>query len=230
MHYEGPQVHTQEVITLGRVRTQQRLIDRDVATIVPNQPLTETQLLTSESRLYDHTGVFDWAEVDPRRQITTQTKEDVLVKVHEAKRNTMTYGFGFEIINRGGSIPSGTVVLPGLATGRPDFEFHGKPNYLLRARGSFQYTRNTLRGKGESLSATAFAGRLDQRVAGYYIDPKFSLVDPGARRRPFLLNTYEENPIYSSQIENGSVQLQKVSGSGKSTTSSSCVIASVKRT
>ena len=43
------------------------------------------QLLTAESNLYNHTGVFDWAEVDPRRQITTQTKEDVLVKVHEAK-------------------------------------------------------------------------------------------------------------------------------------------------
>ncbi len=29
--YEGPQVYTQDVLTLGRVRTQQRLIDRDVA-------------------------------------------------------------------------------------------------------------------------------------------------------------------------------------------------------
>ncbi len=86
--YEGPQVYTQDVLTLGRVRTQQRLINRDVASIVPNHPLTETQLLTAESKLYNHTGVFDWAEVDPRRQITTQTKEDVLVKVHEAKRNT----------------------------------------------------------------------------------------------------------------------------------------------
>ncbi len=119
--YEGPQVFTQDVVTLGRQRTQQRLINRDVATIVPNHPLTETELLTAESELYNHTGVFDWAEVDPRRQITTQTKEDVLVKVHEAKRNTMTYGFGFEIINRGGSIPSGTVALPGSATGRPSF-------------------------------------------------------------------------------------------------------------
>ena len=48
--YEGPQVFTQDVVTLGRQRTQQRLIDRDVATIVPNQPLTETALLTAEKR------------------------------------------------------------------------------------------------------------------------------------------------------------------------------------
>jgi outer membrane protein insertion porin family len=206
--YEGPQVHTQDVITLGRVRTQQRLIDRDVATIVPNQPLTETQLLTGESRLYDHTGVFDWAEVDPRRQITTQTKEDVLVKVHEAKRNTMTYGFGFEIINRGGSIPSGTVAIPGLPPVGLPSNFTVSQTTYYGPRGSFQYTRNNVRGKGESLSATAFAGRLDQRVAGYYIDPNFRWSSWGATASIFTEHN-EENPIYSSQIENGSIQLQK---------------------
>ncbi len=206
--YEGPQVHTQDVITLGRVRTQQRLINRDVATIVPNQPLTETQLLTAESRLYDHTGVFDWAEVDPRRQITTQTKEDVLVKVHEAKRNAMTYGFGFEIINRGGSIPSGTVAIPGLPPVGLPSNFTVSQTTYYGPRGSFQYTRNNVRGKGESLSATAFAGRLDQRVAGYYIDPNFLWSSWGATASIFTERN-EENPIYSSQIENGSLQLQK---------------------
>jgi len=206
--YEGPQVFTQEVITLGRQRTQQRLIDRDVATIVPNQPLTETDLLTSESQLYNHTGVFDWSEVDPRRQITTQTKEDVLVKVHEAKRNTITYGFGFEIINRGGSIPSGTVALPNLPPVGLPSNFTTSQTTFYGPRGTFQYTRNNVRGKGESLSATAFAGRLDQRVAGYYIDPSFRWSKWGATTS-ILAERDEENPVYSSQVENGSLQFQR---------------------
>jgi outer membrane protein insertion porin family len=206
--YEGPQVFTQDVITLGRQQTQQRLIDRDVATIVPNHPLTETQLLTAESQLYNHTGVFDWAEVDPRRQITTQTKEDVLVKVHEAKRNTMTYGFGFEIINRGGSIPSGTVALPNLPPVGLPSNFTTSQTTFYGPRGTFQYTRNNVRGKGESLSATAFAGRLDQRVAGYYIDPSFLWSKWGATTS-ILAERDEENPVYSSQVENGSLQLQR---------------------
>jgi outer membrane protein insertion porin family len=206
--YEGPQVHTQDVVTLGRVRTQQRLIDRDVATIVPNQPLTETQLLTSESQLYNHTGVFDWAEVDPRSQITTQTKEDVLVKVHEAKRNTMTYGIGFEVINRGGSIPSGTVALPNLPPVGLPSNFTTSQTTYYGPRGTFQYTRNNVRGKGESLSATGFAGRLDQRVAGYYIDPNFLWSKWGATTS-ILAERDEENPIFSSQVENGSAQLQR---------------------
>ena len=206
--YEGPQVHTQDVLTLGRVRTQQRLINRDVATIVPNQPMTETELLTSESKLYNHTGVFDWAEVDPRRQITTQTSEDVLVKVHEAKRHTMTYGFGFEVVNRGGSIPSGTVALPNLPPVGLPSNFTTSETTYYGPRGSFQYTLNNVRGKGESLSATAFAGRLDQRVAGYYIDPNFRWSSWGSTIS-ILAERDEENPVYSSQVENGSAQLQK---------------------
>jgi outer membrane protein assembly factor BamA len=206
--YEGPQVVTQDVVTLGRQRTQQRLINRDVATIVPNHPLTETELLTAESELYNHTGVFDWAEVDPRRQITTQTKEDVLVKVHEAKKNTMTYGFGFEIINRGGSIPSGTVALPNLPPVGLPSNFTSSQTTFYGPRGTFQYTRNNVRGKGESLSATAFAGRLDQRVAGYYIDPSFRWSKWGATTS-ILAERDEENPVYSSQVENGSLQFQR---------------------
>jgi outer membrane protein assembly factor BamA len=198
--FEGPQVHTHDVLTLGRVRTQPRLIDRDVATIVPGQPLTETELLSSESRLYNHTGVFDWAEVDPRRQITTQTTEDVLIKVHEAKRNTMTYGFGFEVINRGGSIPSGTVALPNLPPVGLPSNFTTSQTTYYGPRGTFQYTRNNVRGKGESLSATAFAGRLDQRVAGYYIDPNFHWSNWGSTTSILEATRYRDSSTRKSMM------------------------------
>ena len=206
--YEGPQVHTGDVLTLGRVRTQQRLINMDVASIVPNHPLEEGQLLTAESNLYNHTGVFDWAEVDPRRQITTQTTEDVLVKVHEAKRNTMTYGFGFEVVNRGGSVPSGTVALPGLPPVGLPSNFTTSETTYYGPRGSIQYTRNNYRGKGESLSFTGFAGRLDQRAAAYYINPNFRWSKWGSTAS-MLVEKDEENPVYSSQIESASYQFQR---------------------
>ena len=206
--YEGPQVHTGDVLTLGRVRTQQRLINMDVASIVPNHPLEEGQLLTAESNLYNHTGVFDWAEVDPRRQITTQTTEDVLVKVHEARRNTMTYGFGFEVVNRGGSVPSGTVALPGLPPVGLPSNFTTSETTYYGPRGSIQYTRNNYRGKGESLSFTGFAGRLDQRAAAYYINPNFRWSKWGSTAS-ILIEKDEENPVYSSQIESASYQFQR---------------------
>jgi outer membrane protein insertion porin family len=205
---EGPRVRTGDVLTLGREHTRQSLINKDVTELKPGQPLTETALLTAGSRLYDHTGVFDWAEVDPKRQITTQTVDDVLVKVHEAKRNSMTYGFGFEVINRGGSIPSGTVALPNLPPiGLPP-NFRTSETTFYGPRGTFEYTRNNVRGKAESLSLTAFAGRLDQRFAAYYLDPTFRWT-LWKTTTSLSYEKNEENPIFSSQQELAALQIQR---------------------
>ena len=206
--YEGPQVYAGNVVTLGRVNTKQRLINEDTDGIKTGSPLTETELLASESRLYDHTGVFDWAEVDPKAQITTQTKEDVLVKVHEAKKNQITYGFGFEVINRGGSVPGGTVVVPGLPPVGLPTNFQTSQTTFYGPRGTFQYTRNNLRGKGESFSFTGFAGRLDQRAAVYYIDPRIFWTRWRATTS-ISAEVNEENPIYSSRQGLGSFELQR---------------------
>jgi outer membrane protein assembly complex protein YaeT len=206
--YEGPRVMTGDVITLGRLHTDQHLIDADVSDIKPEQPLTETSLLASGSKLYDHTGVFDWAEVDLKRPVTTQTVEDVLVKVHEAKRNSLTYGFGFEVINRGGSIPSGTVALPNLPPVGLPANFKTSQATFYGPRGTFQYTRNNLRGKAESFSFTAFAGRLDQRFAAYYMDPTLRWSHWKATTSASFEKN-EENPIYSSREEMGTFQMQR---------------------
>jgi len=206
--YEGPRVFTGDVLTLGRNYTRQRLIDQDVSVLKPDQPLTETNILTAGSNLYNHTGVFDWAEVDPKRQISTQTSEDVLVKVHEAKRNDFTYGFGFELINRGGSIPSGTAAVPNLPPVGLPSDFKTSQTTFYGPRGSFQYTRNNFHGKGESLTMTAFAGRLDQRFGIYYINPNLRWTS-WKSTFSFSAERNEQNPIFSSQQEFGSWQIQR---------------------
>lgn len=206
---EGPRVITGKIITLGREHTDQRVFNNDLKAIKPGTPLTESELFAAGSKLYDHTGVFDWAEVDPKAPIAiTPPENDVLVKVHEAKRNELTYGFGFEVIRRGGSIPTGTVALPNLPpVGLPD-NFTTSESTFYGPRGTFQYTRNNLRGKAESLSVTGFGGRLDQRVAFYYINPNFRWTSWKATTSA-LVERNEENPIFSSQQEHGTFQLQR---------------------
>ena len=81
---EGPRVIICSVATLGARATRQSLIDQTVR-LKPEVPLREDEMFSAESRLYS-LGIFDWAEIDPRRQITTQNQEDVLVKVHESKK------------------------------------------------------------------------------------------------------------------------------------------------
>ena len=206
--YEGPRVITGDVLTLGKERTQQRLVNEDLKVIRTDQPLRESDLLRVGTDLYNHAGVFDWAEVDPRRPITTQTREDVVAKVHEAKRNEFTYGIGFEVINRGGNLPSGTVALPSLPPLGLPSNFTTSQKTFYGPRGTAQYTRNNIFGKGDSLSLTAFAGRLDQRGAIYLITPKI-FWEAWTATTSFSVERDEENPIFSFQQGVSTFQLQK---------------------
>ncbi len=204
---EGPQVHVANVITLGRQDTRQRVISRQTMNIQPGTPLRERDMLTDENNLYQP-DIFDWAEIDPRRHITTQTMEDVVIKVHEAKKNTISYGVGFEIINRGGSVPSGTVAVPGLPPVGLPSSFKTSEKTFYGPRGTFQYTRKNLRGKAESLLLSGFAGRLDQRGSVTYTNPSFWWTN----WRSDLMISGEhnsENPIFTSRIGEAGWQLQR---------------------
>src|SRR5713101_6496567 len=142
---EKQQVKVNDVLLVGNKRTRPSLIDK-TANITPETPLSQGRLLTGESKLHE-LGVFDWASVEPRRPITDQSNEDVLVKVHEAGQNEVSYGFGLEVARRGGNVPSGTIALPGqppITSGAPNFTAAEKP--FVSPRGSIGFTRYNVRG------------------------------------------------------------------------------------
>jgi outer membrane protein insertion porin family len=211
---EGPQVIIARVDTLGRDVTRQSLIDRSV-NFKPETPLRQDQMLIDENELYN-LGIFDWAEIDPRRTITTQTEEDVLVKVHEAKRNSITYGYGFEVINRGGSVPGGTVAVPGIPPVGVSQNFVTSEKTFYGPRGTFQYTRKNLWGKAETLNVSGLAGRLDQRGTVTFQSPHFygtnwtSQVSVEGEHN-------SENPIFTSRLAQTGFQLQRPLGKAKHT-------------
>ena len=203
--YEGPRVVTTNIVTVGRKQTQQSFINR-TSKLHPNRPLTENDMLAAESRLYEP-GIFDWAEVDPRRQITTQNREELVVKVHEAKRNSLTYGFGFEVIKRGGSIPSGTVTVPGIPPVGVSQNFRTAEQTFYGPRGSIEYTRKNIFGRAETLTVGGLADRLDQRGNITFQDPHFR----STNWEWDLSGTGEHdstNPIFTSRVGEGSTQLQ----------------------
>src|SRR4029077_19298891 len=109
-------------------------------------------------------GVFDWANVSPRRTITDQanheTSEDVIVKVHEAKRNSITYGLGFESTPRSGSVSTGLLILPGLPTVGLPQDFTVIQKTIINPLGSISYTRLNMRGRGQTASISALVSSL----------------------------------------------------------------------
>ena len=203
---EGPKVRVARVITAGRDHTQQSLIDVS-AKIKPERPLSETDLLTGETNLYT-LGIFDWAEVNPRRPITTQSDEDVVLKLHESKRNSITYGFGFEVVNRGGSVPSGTVAVPGIPPVGLPSEFKTSEKTFWGPRGSFEYTRLNMRGRAETLTVTALAGRLVQRGTFTYNVPAFRNSSWTATGNVQGEHN-SQNPIFTSLIAQGGLEFRR---------------------
>jgi outer membrane protein insertion porin family len=211
---EGPQVRTAAVVTLGRGETRQALINR-VAPVTTGAPMREDSLLANESHLYN-LGVFDWAEIDPKRRITTQSQEDVVVKVHEAKKNDLTYGFGFDVINRGGSIPSGTVALPGLPVVGLNKNFKTSQKTFYGPRALIEYTRKDLWGRAETLTVNALGSRLDQHGQIVFTDPYF-LGSNWAQSVNIGGEHDEQNPIFTSLIGQTGYQLQRALNQDKTT-------------
>jgi outer membrane protein insertion porin family len=203
---EGPKVITESVVTLGAKVTRQSLIDKTVR-LKSETPLREDELFGAESRLYP-LGIFDWAEIDPRRQITTQTEEDVLVKLHESRRNEIRYGFGFEVVNRGGSVPSGTVALPGLPPVGLPSTFKTSQKTFWGPRVTFQYTRHNFRGLGQMITLAGLGARLLQRGSASYANPHFVGTD-WASSLTLSGERNSENPIFTSRLGDFGFQLER---------------------
>ena len=204
---EGPKVILGSVVTLGAKVTRQSLVDKTVR-LKTEAPLQEDDLMSAEGRLYN-LGIFDWAEIDPRRPVTTQTEENVLVKLHESRQNDIKYGFGFEVLNRGGSIPSGTVALPGLPPVGLPSTFKTSQKTFWGPRATFQYTRNNFRGLGETLTFAILGARLVQRGSVSYTNPHFIGTDWGSS---FTLSgeRNSENPIFTSRIGDFGFQVERL--------------------
>ena len=204
---EGPRVLTGSVVTLGRDRTKQALIDRDTANLRPGAPLTESGILASEGRLFAR-GVFDWAQVNLRRRIALQEQEDVIVKVHEAKRNNILYGIGFEVTNRGGNVPTGTVVVTGLPAPRLPSTFRTNEETLAGPRGTFQYTRSNVRGRAETVTVGALYGPLERTAQFNFVNPQFRWTKWNAALE-VLADYNKQNPTFTERQGLATFQMER---------------------
>ena len=201
-------VRTSEVVYLGQNHTRLSLIAR-TAKLRSESPMERGQLLAAESRLYD-LNVFDWSSVGPRKPITDQTDEDALVKVHEAQRNQIAYGFGFEVSHRGGNIPSGTVAVPGLPTiGLGSNQIAPSQALYASPLGSIDFTRRNMRGMAEAASASILLSRLDQRALATYLQPHF-MGSSWSSLSSFSVERTSENPLFAASLGDLSFQVEKL--------------------
>ena len=202
-------VRVSQVLYLGQEHTRTSLIAKS-AKIPPEAPMRRAQLLEAESRLYD-LNIFDWTSVGPRKPIVDQTDETALVKVHEAKRNEITYGFGFEVSHRGGNVPAGTVALPGGGgtIGLNGYKIAPSQSSFASPRGLVEYTRRNVRGLAETASASILLSRLDQRFLSTYVQPHF-IGSQWQSLTTFSLERNSENPLFTAALGDASFGVERV--------------------
>lgn len=205
---ENQMVRMRAVLYMGQQHTRMSLL-RKTTELKAETPLSQEQLLQSETRLYD-LNIFDWASVGPKKPITDQSDADTIVKVHEAKRTDITYGFGFEIAHRGGNTPSGTVAVPGLPpVNVGNHQVAPSQATYASPQGSVALTRRNMRGQAETASVSLLVSRLDQRALATYSDPHFRQTQwNGLTSLSFERTT--ENPLFGAELEDGAFQLERI--------------------
>jgi outer membrane protein assembly factor BamA len=204
----GRLVRTGDVVLLGTKGTKPGFVRSVVhQNVQTGQPLGQNRLLRSESDLYA-LGIFDWASVSPLEQNDNPDSEQVLVRVHESKRNTLDVGGGLEVIPRNGNLPVGTVAVPGLPPVNLGTKFTVSQKSFVGPRGSVQFARHNILGRAETASIAVVVSRLDQRANFSYSDPDLagtrwsSLFSVNAERTT-------ENPIFTAAIGQASFQVQR---------------------
>ncbi len=205
---EGPRTSIESVILLGTEHTSDAFLRRLTRPyIAKDEPLSMGNMFKAESLLYN-LGIFDWASVQPRQPITTETQSEVLEKVHEEPRNTIEYGGGIEVIPKSGNIPIGTIALPGLPPIGLGTKFTASQKSIVSPRGTFGYTRRNIFGRAQTFSASTVMSRLVQRGDLSFTNMHFR----GSSWSSMVSATGErtsENPVFSAELGVGSLQFQK---------------------
>ncbi len=100
---EGEQFFVNQVMVAGLDHTHEYVVQREIREVA-GQPLSQQDLLDTQSRLYD-LGIFNQVDTAVQNPEGSDPQKNVLVQVQEAKRYTFTYGFGLEFET---GLPSGT--------------------------------------------------------------------------------------------------------------------------
>jgi outer membrane protein assembly complex protein YaeT len=161
---EGQQIFVRKVLITGMHYTRPETVARAI-TLHPGDPLDQSALMDTQRNLYE-LALFNEVNTAVENPNGGDAEKTVLLQLSEARRWTLTYGFGFEAqtgnpqYNCGGIIASGATCNP-----------NGKTGVSPRVLGAI--TRNNLFGRELSASLQGTYGLLEQKINLLFEDPHF---------------------------------------------------------
>lgn len=193
---EGEQFFVNQVFVNGLYYTRPGVVRREVQfrpdALRPDDPLSQQDMLEAQRRLYS-LGLFNQVDTAIQNPDGTESRKNVLVSIHEAKRYTFDYGVGFEF-----------------QTGQPSV---GANQPLGRTgvspRVSFGLTRINFGGRHQTVTMKTNVSRLQQRGLVSFDAPKLMNRDLRFTATGFYDNTIDVSTFTSERLE-GSVQALQV--------------------
>lgn len=184
---EGTRVNVLRVLLTGYEHTRYGVIAREVQ-VKPGGPLREGDVVESQRRLYN-LAIFNRVQIAPQNPDGTDPDKSLVVAVEEGKRYTIGYGAGIEVqrLPGSGSNPTGT-------------SLSASPRVI------FEFGKNNVEGRGQSISFKVRASTLQYRAVLSYTAPHF-LANPhfNVQLTGYADKTQDVNTFNSERYE-GAVQ------------------------
>jgi outer membrane protein assembly complex protein YaeT len=171
---EGEQALVDRVLITGNVRTDDRVIARELA-VVPGQPLTPEALADSQGRV-SQLGLFRRVRISDVPRSGSPVR-DVLVTVEEAPPTTLTYGGGIEAGQRPRQAADGSGAVERIEVAPRTFFDLTRRNFWGKNRTASLFGRVSLRPvdpevDGTSAPAVGGYGLNDYRLAATFREPR----------------------------------------------------------
>jgi outer membrane protein insertion porin family len=120
---EGIQSFVDQLQVLGNEHTRNSIINNRIK-LKESEPLSLNKLLQTQQGLYG-LGIFDQVRVTPQNPDNTAPYQDVVIRLQESKRFTMSYGVGYQQTEKlRGTVEFTDLNVLGLAR-RADLSFRG---------------------------------------------------------------------------------------------------------
>ena len=197
---EGSQIFVRKVLVTGQVYTRDDTVQHAI-TLHPGDPLNQSALMNTQRNLYE-LALFNEVNTAVENPNGGDTQKTVLLQLTEARRWSLTYGFGFEAqtgnpqYNCAGPDTAGVTCNP-----------EGKKGVSPRVLGAI--TRNDLFGRELSASLQGTYGLLEQKINLLFQDPHLrSSKDFGLDFSAGYANSLDVTTYVASKLE-GSFRLSE---------------------
>lgn len=150
---EGAQVFVDHVLISGLHFTRPLVVEREMK-INSGEPLSQRQMLESQSRLYDM-GIFNEVNMAIQNPDGDSTHKNINFQLAEAKRYTFNYGAGIEV-----------------QTGQPGSTSNPQGTTGASPHVSFDITRLNFRGRDHTVSLKTRFGNLEKLALVGYDAPR----------------------------------------------------------